>query len=101
MSNITKQVLVSQAQAAANEFPPGPTRDKYLTAAAALRLPYWDWAASPPSGENSTPMQLTASKIQVITPNGTQTIDNPLYSYQFVPTDRPGLQYEPVRFHDD
>lgn len=99
ISNSAKQVLVSHAQAAANEFPPGPARDRYLTAAGALRLPYWDWASSPPTGEQVTPMQLTAPMIQVITPNGTQTTDNPLYSYRFDPAHRQTLQYPPVRLY--
>jgi tyrosinase len=87
--------VISQAQAVANDFPPGPIRDKYLTAAATLRIPYWDWAMDPPAGENSIPSCMTDITIQVIAPNGTETIANPLYSYTFHPID-PGLAYMPV-----
>jgi tyrosinase len=90
-----EQVLVSHAQDAANEFPPGPDRDRYLTAAATLRMPYWDWAASLPSGQNVIPDVMVEPTIQVTSANGTSTVANPLYSYVFHPID-PGLAYQPV-----
>jgi tyrosinase len=90
-----EQTLVSQAQAAANEFPPGPDRDRYLTAAATLRMPYWDWALTPPSGQNAIPDVMVTPTIEVTSVNGTSTVPNPLYSYVFHPVD-PGLTYQPV-----
>jgi len=90
-----EQVLVGQAQAAANSFPPGPMRDRYLTAAAILRLPYWDWAITPKANQNSLPDSVTSPTIQITYPNGTRTVQNPLYSYSFHPVD-PGLTWLPV-----
>ncbi len=66
-----------------------------MNAAASLRLPYWDWAMDPPAGQNDVPDSIAQPSIQVITPNGTQTIPNPLYQYTFHPID-PGMMYEPV-----
>ena len=94
-ANVQQQTRVSQAKSAAEEFPPGPQRDMFIRAADQLRLPYWDWAMTPPSGQNVVPEVLSQGVIQVLTPNGTQTIDNPLASYQFHPID-PGLYYLPV-----
>jgi tyrosinase len=90
-----EQVVVGQALAAANQFPPGPMRDRYLSAAATLRLPYWDWAITPSPGQNSLPDCVTQPTIKITYPSGTQTIPNPLYAYNFHPVD-PGLQYLPV-----
>jgi tyrosinase len=66
-----------------------------LTAAASLRLPYWDWAVDPPNGQNAIPDSIAQPTIRVVTPNGTKTIENPLYSYKFHPID-PGMMYQPV-----
>jgi tyrosinase len=93
-----EQVVVGQALAAANQFPAGPMRDRYLAAAATLRLPYWDWAIAPKPGQNSLPDSISQPTITVTYPNGTRTISNPLYSYSFHPVD-PGLTYIPVGFH--
>jgi len=92
-----QQLLVGHAKAAAEEFPPGQQRDMFIQAADKLRLPYWDWAVSPPSGQNVVPEVLSQDLIQVFTPSGTQTIDNPLAFYKFHPID-PGLYYAPVSF---
>lgn len=85
------------AQEAAQEFPSGQQRDTYTTAANQLRLPYMDWAADPPSGDNVFPNVMIQPQIQVVTPSGNQQIDNPLYSYKFHPVDQ-GLYYQPVSF---
>ena len=76
----------------ANQFPEGELRDNYTAAASTLRVPYWDWAMTPPSGQNSLPDSVAQPTITVTTPNGTQTIANPLYSYTFHPME-PGLYY--------
>jgi hypothetical protein len=49
----------------------------------------------PPAGQNDIPDSIAQPSIQVITPNGSQTIPNPLYQYTFHPID-PGMMYEPV-----
>ena len=69
----------------ANQFPEGQLQDTYRAAASTLRIPYWDWAMAPPSGQNSLPDSVARPTITVTTPNGTQTIDNPLYAYTFNP----------------
>lgn len=77
-------------------FPVGSTRDRYASAAASFRIPYWDWAATPPAGESILPASLMAENVTVNTPNGTGMIPNPLFSYQFHPlsaTDLPDPPY--------
>ena len=59
-----------------------PTADlaRYQRAAATLRIPYWDWSL------NSTmPDVATADQLTVNTPQGPQTITNPLKGYDFHP----------------
>ena len=87
-----EQLVQSYAVEAANEFPAGPVRDGYVAAATTLRLPYWDWAMNPPNGQNTLPDTIAQPTIVVATPNGSQTINNPLYSYNFHPTE--GLVYQ-------
>ena len=87
--------MQANALDAANDFPDGPDKDRYVAAAQTLRTPYWDWAKNPPSGQHVVPDSLTATQVTVNTPSGQQTIDNPLYNYKFHPTD-PGLYYQPV-----
>jgi hypothetical protein len=50
-----------------------------------LRMPYWDWAMVPPTGQDVMPSSLQRPTIQVVMPNGTNIISNPLYSYRFHP----------------
>ncbi|KAJ9648776.1 hypothetical protein H2199_000689 [Coniosporium tulheliwenetii] len=59
--------------------------DFYVNAARTFRMPYWDWAAAPPEGQNSFPSSLTIRDVQVTLPNGTAVIPNPLYAYRFHP----------------
>lgn len=39
----------------------------------------------PPAGQDVMPSSLQRPTIQVVMPNGTNTISNPLYSYRFHP----------------
>lgn len=87
---------MSNALDAANSFPAGPTRDKYVAAANTLRMPYWDWAKTPKYG-NVIPSQITDQMVTVTTPNGTARISNPLASYRYHPADT-GLYYAIVSF---
>ena len=80
----------------ANSFPSGDLKDRYTAAASILRMPYWDWAVNPTSGEDVVPSSFTSQTIDVIQPNGSATIANPLYSYRFDPTDADGMIYDPV-----
>ncbi|KAF2083347.1 Di-copper centre-containing protein [Saccharata proteae CBS 121410] len=86
-----EQVLQSNMMLAAQEFPEGDQRDKYVSACRSWRAPHWDWARLPPDGETNVPPFLTTPEIQVTTPNGTQMIHNPLYSYVFHPLDGKAL----------
>jgi len=66
---------------------PAAVQQRYLTAARNLRLPYYDWAQNAPSGQSSLPEILIQPQVQAMLANGTQTIDNPLYSYKFKDTE--------------
>ena len=77
-----EQSLQTNAIAAANDFT-GSDKLRYVSAATNLRLPYWDWAMTPASGQTNVPDFLTNPTIQVHMPNGSETIPNPLYAYQF------------------
>ncbi|KAF2664571.1 Di-copper centre-containing protein [Microthyrium microscopicum] len=95
-----EQTLSQNAMAAALEWPPGAERDAFVTAADQLRLPYWDWAKSPASGQDVTPAIMVSPQVQVLTPNGTQTIDNPLYSYKFGYADQ-DLRFQPYVYWNE
>lgn len=78
-ADICQQVLWSHARAIAEAYP-AHQRERYRTAAATLRIPYWDWAIHP-----ALPDAATQPYIQVNTPFGIQDIQNPLYQYVFHP----------------
>ena len=86
--NPPKQVLYGIIQKIASSFPES-ARARYQQAASTFRIPYWDWAAQPPSGDQYFPVSVGGSTtVPVITPqsNGeTVQIANPLYSYKFAP----------------
>ena len=63
------------------------------TAAKNLRMPYWDWAAQPPSGTHSLPGVVSSNIITINGPNGQETIKNPLFKYSF--TNPSKLYYSP------
>ncbi|KAI9810350.1 MAG: hypothetical protein M1827_006317 [Pycnora praestabilis] len=90
-----EQVLYSLMQEIVNEFPAGPQQDNYTAAAADFRIPYWDWAVVPPSGEDILPDSISSETVQVTTPNGTTTINNPLFSYTFHPLNSTEVPDEP------
>jgi tyrosinase len=76
---------------------PLEVRDRYITAAANFRIPYWDWAIVPPSGQSVFPDSVGESPgISVDGPSGTQVIANPLYSYRFKPLDTSMLPDSPA-----
>jgi tyrosinase len=90
-------MVVSHAQDIANEWPDGDQKNRYLNASQSLRIPYWDWAMPAPSGQSTMPDSMGTPQISVNTPNGSQTIDNPLYTYKFHPIQSNALG-SPVRF---
>lgn len=87
-----EQLLQSYAMQVAQEFPAGDLQNRMVAAASTLRIPYWDWAMNPPSGQNTLPDSIAQPNITVTTPNGTESIANPLYSYYFHPVE--GLYYQ-------
>lgn len=80
-----EQVLYQHVIDAVNTFPAGALRSRYARAALGFRMPYWDWAATPPVGESVWPEILQTERIRVEYPNGTRTINNPLFAYRFHP----------------
>src|SRR5438552_10291830 len=92
-----QQVLFGIIQDIASEFPVS-SRARYQAAAATFRIPYWDWAAIPPSGQSIFPPSVTnSSDIQVIGSNGLPTtIKNPLYSHKFNPLNTNDFPRSPV-----
>ncbi|GAB7347588.1 hypothetical protein MBLNU459_g4469t1 [Dothideomycetes sp. NU459] len=90
-----EQTLYSHMQTVVNTFPAGATRDKYASAAANFRLPYWDWAATPCSTCKPYPLLVSQYYISVTTPSGQQNILNPLYRYDFHPISASDMVYNP------
>lgn len=91
-----EQTLYQSIIAAVNMFPPGSERQRYAAAALSWRLPYWDWAQTPPDGESAFPTSLQTPTINVTMPNGSAIINNPLYSYQFHPVSASDFYFQPV-----
>ncbi|GAB7366278.1 hypothetical protein MBLNU230_g7835t1 [Neophaeotheca triangularis] len=89
-----EQVLYRHVTDAVNAFPAGALRSRYARAALSFRMPYWDWAASPPDGGSVYPQALQIERIDVEMPNGTQTIDNPLFAYRFHPVSRTDFYFD-------
>ncbi|OTA64590.1 Di-copper centre-containing protein [Hypoxylon sp. EC38] len=80
-----EQVLYNIAQFIASLYPPD-LQDRFQKAALTFRIPYWDWAATPPDGVSVLPLAVGgSSSINVSGPNGVQSISNPLFSYVFRP----------------
>ena len=91
-----EQTLYQHIVDAVNQFPAGTQRQQYAEAALTWRLPYWDWAAPPPSGQSVFSTSLQSPTVDVIMPNGSATIPNPLYSYQFQPVSATDFYFNPV-----
>lgn len=87
-----EQQFLAAAVALANTYP-SATKARYVNAANALRFPYFDWAAVPPSGGPALPTVLTDSSVTIQGPSGQQTIRNPLYGYVFRNNQQSGLVY--------
>ncbi|KAI1383252.1 Di-copper centre-containing protein [Hypoxylon trugodes] len=80
-----EQVLYNIIQFIASLYPPD-LQDRFQKAAADFRIPYWDWAATPPDGTSVLPLSVGgASSVNVSGPYGVQSISNPLFSYVFKP----------------
>jgi hypothetical protein len=97
-SLVSQQVLYSHIVAAVNEFPAGAARNRYAQAALSWRHPYWDWAAQPADGQSVLPTSMSSPTVNVIMPNGSTTIANPLYAYRFHPVSMEDFYYQPVSY---
>ncbi|KAL8841953.1 MAG: hypothetical protein Q9170_000733 [Blastenia crenularia] len=61
---------------------------EYKSAASTFRHPYWDWAAPSSDGGPILPAPVSGSPYIVLhLPNGSQTVNNPLYQYKFASSD--------------
>ena len=76
-----EQCLYDEVQAAVAAFPAGARKDALTRAAAAFRIPYWDWAANP-----AIHALVLDATVDVEKPGGRVAIPNPLYSYRFQST---------------
>jgi tyrosinase len=91
---IFEQAWYLNVQEVINTFPESQ-RQRWRNAANGLRMPYWDWAVAPPSGQDSTPSLIRDQRVTVTTPSGQQTIDNPLYKYSWgsMPAEMGGMPW--------
>ncbi|KAK3372444.1 hypothetical protein B0H63DRAFT_551021 [Podospora didyma] len=81
-----EQVLYNIIQVIATWWPEGDLRGRYQEAALRFRIPYWDWAANPSSGQSVLPLSVGGVPwVDVDGPSGVQRIENPLFSYSFRP----------------
>ncbi|PVI00116.1 Di-copper centre-containing protein [Periconia macrospinosa] len=78
-----EEMLYLNARQVISEFPDGKLKSNYTAALRDLRLPYWDWAAIPPTGEGSLPYSLQQPTLTVDLPTGPSEVPNPLYAFQF------------------
>ncbi|KAL8693817.1 MAG: hypothetical protein Q9218_001417 [Villophora microphyllina] len=74
-----EEIIWYNAQQIASSYPRAK-RDQYRAAARTLRIPYWDWSTSP-----TMPLEVNQPTIFINAPNGTSSIQNPLYTYTFHP----------------
>lgn len=90
-----EQVLYGVVQEVASEF----NLPQYTAAANTFRIPYWDWAAP---GTPYLPDTVGGSAyINIVLPNGTETVRNPLYQYGFHGGSLSELGGAPVRTNKD
>ncbi|KAF2001264.1 Di-copper centre-containing protein [Amniculicola lignicola CBS 123094] len=81
-----EQLIHQYAVEIVGEIKDATVKARYRDAATKLRLPYWDWAETPPAGEHVLPDSIAKPTISVTFPNNTvATIDNPLFDYRFHP----------------
>lgn len=74
-----EQEFIGFAYEAANSYP-DDSRDAMLEAASTIRFPYWDWAATPDSGD-VMPTFLSSAQVTYQGPSGQETVNNPLYTF--------------------
>ncbi|KAF2705592.1 Di-copper centre-containing protein [Pleomassaria siparia CBS 279.74] len=77
---IYEQALYQSVLEVIDTFP-AAQQSRWKEAARTLRIPYWDWAKAPPSGQTNVPAAIRDQTVTVTKPSGQVTIANPLYSY--------------------
>ncbi|KAK1776843.1 tyrosinase [Copromyces sp. CBS 386.78] len=91
-----EQVLYNLIQNIAKWWPEGEPRKRYQAAALRFRIPYWDWASRPPSGQSVLPLSVGGSPyVDVNGPSGVQRIANPLFGYSFKPLNATAFLQDP------
>ncbi|ESZ97460.1 hypothetical protein SBOR_2149 [Sclerotinia borealis F-4128] len=77
-SSLSQQILASHAQAIAKTYI-STLYPAYQAAADNLRIPYWDWGATP-----NMPSIVNVETIPIVLPSGaTAYVNNPLFRYNF------------------
>ncbi|KAL8932438.1 MAG: hypothetical protein Q9211_006312 [Gyalolechia sp. 1 TL-2023] len=90
-----EQVLYHIVQEVATSID-NDTYDEYKNAASTFRHPYWDWAAASSDGSPVLPAPVSDSPYIVLDlPNGSQTVNNPLYQFKFTSSDLSSLPNPP------
>jgi tyrosinase len=79
---IYEQAWYLSVQEVINTFPSNQ-QTRWRNAARTLRMPYWDWALFPGSGQPTVPALIRDQTVTVTKPSGQVTIANPLYSYSW------------------
>lgn len=75
--NALQQILAGHCKTIATTYPVS-VRAQYIAACNNFRVPYWDWAS------NATiPDIVNSPTVTINTPLGSQTLDNPLFTYKF------------------
>ncbi|KAK3943651.1 hypothetical protein QBC46DRAFT_306734 [Diplogelasinospora grovesii] len=81
-----EQVLYDMVQTIAGMWTDPNDKARYQAAAVDFRIPFWDWATSPPAGESVLPPSVGGSPwVDINGPFGAQRIANPLFSFPFIP----------------
>ncbi|KAI1501711.1 hypothetical protein F5X99DRAFT_428173 [Biscogniauxia marginata] len=92
-----EQILYNNVQYIASLYP-ADRLEHFQTVARGFRMPYWDWAATPPDGDSVLPLSIGGSDdIEVSGPNGVQLISNPLFSFKFKPFNGSIFQDSPTK----
>ncbi|KAK8089605.1 hypothetical protein PG997_004566 [Apiospora hydei] len=96
-----EQVMYNIVQFIASLYPAGPRQIQFQQAAQTFRMPYWDWAAMPPSNQSLLPYSVGGEPdIVADGPNGEQLIANPLFTFTFKPLDPSVFPEFPTRLYN-
>lgn len=72
---------------------PASSRARMVAAQKTLRFPYWDWAAQPESNSTCLPEAISSPQITINGPDGAETLDNPLYKFEFTESEAKANYY--------